>query len=155
MDILVGFLIAAVIILLVVVFRARKNYIDLENLRLQQLVEKRDEQKTWADEREALIETVEKVKAERAKTESRNKSVEVRTGQIMETVAPFMEAFKRDPKGARFLGWPIDFVWFGDDEIVFIEVKSGKARLTKSQKNIRDIVENGNVKFKVVRFDYG
>jgi len=89
-----------------------------------------------------------------AKEVHRNKSVEVRTGQIMEKMAPFMEVFNHDPRNAQFLGNPIDYVIFNEDEIVFMEVKSGKARATKKQNNIKKLVEEGKVRFELIRFDY-
>ena len=93
-------------------------------------------------------------KAQLTKERGRNKSVEVRTGFIMEKIAPFTEAFGENPRTAKFLGDPIDFICFNDDEIVFVEVKTGKARLTTKQNKIKKMVEDGKVKFKTVRFDY-
>lgn len=84
----------------------------------------------------------------------RNKSVEVRTGQIMEKMAPFLEVFNHDPRNAQFLGNPIDYIIFNEDEIVFMEVKTGKARATKKQNNIKKLVEEGKVRFELIRFDY-
>ena len=88
------------------------------------------------------------------KERGRNKSVEVRTGFIMEKIAPFTEAFEENPKNAKHLGDPIDFICFNEDEIVFVEVKTGKARLTPKQNKIKKMVEDGKVSFKTVRFDY-
>jgi len=95
-----------------------------------------------------------KVKKDLQTEKSRNKSVEVRTGQIMETMAPFMEVFNHNPKNAHFLGSPIDYIVFNDDEIVFLEVKTGKARTTPKQNNIKKLIKEGKVSFELVRFDY-
>ena len=84
---------------------------------------------------------------------SLRKSSEVRLGLIAEQMAPFLEKFKHDPKKAKFLGMPIDYIIFEDDKIYFTEIKSGKAKLTDIQKNIKDIIERGDVKFETIRID--
>ena len=85
---------------------------------------------------------------------SRSKSVEVRTGFIMEKIAPFTEAFGENLNDIHYLGNPIDYVCFSEDSIVFVEVKTGKSRLSPKQNNIKKLVEDGRVEFKVVRYDY-
>ncbi len=95
-----------------------------------------------------------KVKSDLTKERGRNKRVEVRTGFIMEKISPFTEAFGENPKNAKHLGDPIDFVCFSEKGITFVEVKTGKARLTPKQNKIKKQVEEGKVFFKTVRFDY-
>jgi predicted Holliday junction resolvase-like endonuclease len=75
------------------------------------------------------------------------KSSEVRLGKIGENLAPFVQDWPWDPNNFRFLGNPIDGIQFNDDEILFVEIKTGKARLSKSQKDFRDIVKAGKVSF--------
>ena len=65
-----------------------------------------------------------------------------------------MEAFGENPQNAHHMGSPIDYIVFNEDSIIFVEVKTGKARLTKKQNNIKRLVEEGKVGFKTVRFDY-
>lgn len=84
---------------------------------------------------------------------SQKKSSEVRLGQISEQLAPFIKGFGYDPKKAHFLGNPIDYVIFDDNKVVFMEVKSGKARLTKGQKDIKDMIDAGKVAFETMRID--
>ena len=45
---------------------------------------------------------------------------------------------------------PIDYVSFGQDEITFIEVKSGNSQLSSKQRKIRDQVKNGKIKWKEI-----
>lgn len=79
---------------------------------------------------------------------SQKKSSEVVLGQISEVVAPFIDSFPAEnQKDVNFLGMPIDFIYFGSDEVVFIEVKSGKSRLSKKQRTIRDQIKEGKVSF--------
>ena len=82
---------------------------------------------------------------------AKNKSIEVRMGFMVEKMAPFLDIFPTDPNNAHFLGAPIDYISFGDDEIVFIEVKTGASRLSKKQRNIKALVEEGKVRFELVR----
>lgn len=82
---------------------------------------------------------------------SQKKQSEVRLGQIAEQIAPFLDHFPYNPKVAQFLGNPIDYVVFEEEEVIFVEVKSGNSRLTKKQRLIKENIENGRVKFKEVR----
>jgi predicted Holliday junction resolvase-like endonuclease len=87
----------------------------------------------------------------RKKVVSQKKSGEVRLGHIAETLAPFLDQFDFDPEHCTFLGKPIDYISFGDDEITFIEVKSGNSQLNKKQRFIRDQVKAKLVSWKEVR----
>jgi predicted Holliday junction resolvase-like endonuclease len=79
------------------------------------------------------------------------KSSEVRTGMIAEQIAPFLEDYPMNPRTARFIGDPIDFVHFDEDKVTFVEVKSGKSQLSKKQRNIRDLIKDGKVEFTIYR----
>lgn len=84
---------------------------------------------------------------------SQKKSSEVRVGQIAENLAPFLKDFKYDPKTCHFLGQPIDYIVYSEDEVVFIEVKSGGAKLSTKQRRIRDNIQNGRVRFEEFRVE--
>lgn len=82
-------------------------------------------------------------------------------GKVTETFAPFLEGFPFKASECKFLGDPIDFVVFqGLDErdvkgIHFVDVKSGGAKLSKHQKQIKDLVDSINsedITFKEFRF---
>jgi predicted Holliday junction resolvase-like endonuclease len=88
---------------------------------------------------------------EKRKVLSQKKSSEVITGQIAEKLAPFLEHFKYNPQNSVFLGQPIDYLVFEKDEIVFVEIKSGNARLSKKQKEIKDLIKNNKVNWKEIR----
>lgn len=87
----------------------------------------------------------------RKKVVSQKKSSEVRLGNIAETLAPFLDQFEFEPENCTFLGKPIDYISFGDDEITFIEVKSGKSQLNQKQRYIRDQVKAKLVNWKEIR----
>lgn len=91
------------------------------------------------------------LREEIAKVRSQKKSSEVRLGQIAEQLTPFLNNFKYDPKTCQFLGQPIDYVVFSENEIVFVEVKTGNSQLSKSQKNIRENINKKRVRFEEIR----
>jgi len=75
-------------------------------------------------------------------------------GKVGEQLAPLMLFLKYDinPKDVRFIGSPVDFIAFKGlsegnlEEIVFIEVKSGKTSdLTHRERMIRKVVEDKRI----------
>ena len=83
-----------------------------------------------------------------------NQSRAVLGGKFTEQMVPFFPDFRYDPTEVRFIGSPIDMIAFpglakGDpEEIVILEVKTGKsAALTPAQKKIRQLVEDGMVRW--------
>lgn len=101
----------------------------------------------------AFQQIVDMHKAKTRKVRSQKKSSEVRLGQISEQLAPFLDGFDYNPKEIQFMGQPIDYISFGEDEITIIEVKSGKSRLNKKQRRIRDQIKDGKVRWEVFRID--
>jgi len=75
------------------------------------------------------------------------KSSEVRLGKIGENLAPFLNGWPWVPRQFRFLGNPVDGIQFNDDEIIFVEIKTGNARLSKGQKNTKELIKAGKVSF--------
>ncbi len=75
-------------------------------------------------------------------------------GLAGEQIAPFLPHFPCNPADVRFVGKPIDFIAFpgaasGDPikEILLIEVKTGDAQLSARERQIRDAVESGRVRY--------
>lgn len=120
------------------IIKERKLELDLKEQKL--LKELHDLEQRLTEETES-----------RKKVTSQKKSSEVRLGHIAETLAPFLDQFNFDPEHCTFLGKPIDYISFGDDEITFIEVKSGNSQLNKKQRHIRDLVKSKFVAWKEVR----
>lgn len=85
---------------------------------------------------------------------SQKKSSEVRLGKIGEHIAPFLTGWPWDPNNFRFLATPVDGIQFTDDEIIFLEIKTGGSKLSKRQKEIRDLVDAGKVSFKTFLIDH-
>lgn len=85
------------------------------------------------------------------------RSLAVTTGKVYEQLVPYLPEFPFNPKDARFLGSPVDFVVFdglsdGDLRgIVFVEVKTGLAELSDRERRIRDAVQNLQVEWRLLR----
>lgn len=85
------------------------------------------------------------------------KSQAVVTGKVTEHFVPYLPDFHFNPKDARFLGTPIDFVVFdGLDEgdvkrVVFIEVKTGASTLSVRERQVRKAIEARDVEWVLVR----
>lgn len=121
--------------------------INYNNLKLAYL----ELDKVNSKEIDSLNKKLEETTEAKKKVTSQKKSSEVRLGHIAETLAPFLDQFDFDPETCVFLGRPIDYISFGDDEITLIEVKSGKSQLNAKQRHIRDQVKAKLVTWKEVR----
>ncbi|MDQ4065879.1 MAG: hypothetical protein M3161_07515 [Actinomycetota bacterium] len=97
---------------------------------------------------------------ERARQDAARGSQIVKGGQIAEQLAPLLPGFcdEFNPKDARFLGHPIDFVIFDGleegavREVVFVEIKSGEsANLNGRQRQVRRAIDAGAVRFETIR----
>jgi len=89
------------------------------------------------------------------------KSRSVLGGQFSEQLAPYLPNFEYLPTECKFLGKPIDFIVFkGMDnkeinEVVFVEVKSGNAKLNQHEKNLKDAIDKKKVKWVEYRIPDG
>jgi predicted Holliday junction resolvase-like endonuclease len=95
-----------------------------------------------------------------AREDSKTRSRSVISGKVQEHLAPVFPEFlsQFNPCDGRFLGSPIDYVVFhglddGEEElrVVFVEVKTGKGRMTTRGRRIRDAVEAGRVEYQLLR----
>ena len=75
----------------------------------------------------------------------------VLAGNFSEQLAPYLPNFPFNPSECKFIGKPVDFIVFhGLDEknvtgVSFVEVKSGKAKLSGTEKTVKDAIDKGNV----------
>ena len=99
--------------------------------------------------REQQASHVEYVQAARLRVETAARSVNI--GKVVEKIAPALPGFPEDPSECRSLYEPIDFLCFRGlrqnlvESISFVDVKSGRARLSQRQREIRTLVEAGQV----------
>ncbi len=85
------------------------------------------------------------------KLESELLSRSIVSGKVAEQLVPFLREFRGSLRDFRFIGSPIDGIIFGDDEITFVEVKTGNSSLTEKQKRIKKLVHEKRVSWKEVR----
>lgn len=101
------------------------------------------------------------IKKERRSAISFSRSV--LKGKISEQMFPLMPFFRYNMSDARFIGSPIDYIVFrgysnldqsGEiKEIVFIEVKTGKSELSKSEIAVKEAIDNKRVRFEVIHLE--
>ena len=96
-----------------------------------------------------------------ARRDAVERSLAVTVGKVFEQLVAYLPDFRFNPKDARFLGSPVDFVVFdglSDGQVrrvVFVEVKTGGADLSTRERRVRDAVEAGRVEWAVLRVAAG
>lgn len=91
------------------------------------------------------------IDAHRADAIARSRAV--LAGHFSEQLAPYLPNFPFNPSECKFIGKPVDFIVFhGLDEknvtgISFVEVKSGKSKLSGTEKTVKDAIENKRVQW--------
>lgn len=80
-------------------------------------------------------------------------SSEVKLGQKAEHLLPFLDSFPYKDAEIKGLFQPIDLIVFTNDEVVFVEVKTGSAQLSEKERKIRDNIKAGRVRFEVHRIN--
>lgn len=85
------------------------------------------------------------------------KSEAVIRGKVTEHLIPYFPDFEYNPKDARFLGTPVDFIIFDGlsegemNKVVFVEVKSGKnGNLSQREKIVRECINRGKVSYEII-----
>jgi predicted Holliday junction resolvase-like endonuclease len=112
-------------------------------------------EKTWLEQESSL----------RKDVASRSRSV--LKGKIAEHMVPMIpEVFHYEPSDARFIGAPIDYLIFDgytrvkDDKVdepitvVLADIKTGNARLNRTERKIKEAVEAGRVKWETIQIDF-
>ncbi|MGC9059383.1 MAG: Holliday junction resolvase-like protein [Candidatus Aenigmatarchaeota archaeon] len=106
----------------------------------------------------------EKIKSVSIPKSLKSMLIEAVSKDVIEQFSVFTEKFREEGLNARdaiHLGEPIDFLvfdgWRNNDlkRIVFIEVKSGDAKLTETQKKIKEIVEKNKDKIEWKTLEFG
>ena len=88
-------------------------------------------------------------------------------GKIAEHMVPLLQdVFTYEPSDARFIGAPIDYLIFdgytrvkdgGSDEpitVILADIKTGGARLNKTERKIKEAVEAGRVRWETIHLDF-
>jgi predicted Holliday junction resolvase-like endonuclease len=95
---------------------------------------------------------------EAARAQAVTQSRAVVSGKVQEHLAPLFPEFlaQFNPREARFIGTPIDYVVFsgiddGECEVVLVEVKTGRSQLSQRERRVRRAVEAGRVRWVEMR----
>ena len=99
-------------------------------------------------------------KVKKVRQDALKRSNAVKGGQIAEQLAPYLPNFPCNPADAHFLGQPIDYIAFPGlcekntvDEILLIEVKTNTSQLSSREKEIREAVKSGRIRYVEYRID--
>jgi len=93
----------------------------------------------------------------RARKDSVAKSRTATLAEASERVAPLLPGFPYDPADVQWIGGTVDcVVWDGltsdgEIEVVFLDVKTGRAAPNQRQQRIRKAISAGRVRFDVFR----
>ena len=128
-----------------------RESLDQENIALRRL----------NTELESTMESTVKEAVTKARKDSVKRQRSILKGQATEHLAPYINA-DYSPKDYKFMGDPIDYVIFDGmsdspsdsntiNKIIFMDIKTGTARLTKIQKKIKQTILEGKVEFQVYR----
>ena len=88
-----------------------------------------------------------------AKKAAVQRSRSVLGGMFAEQLAPYLPNFPFSPTEAKFIGAPIDFLVFKGmdaqhiEEVIFVEVKSGSARLNHNEHSLKDAIDSKRVRW--------
>lgn len=102
------------------------------------------------------IEAWRRAEEKRIRLDAVLRSNAVTVGKFSEHLLPFGQEFPWNPKDARFIGSPVDFLVFdGLDEgnvreIVVVEVKTNASRVSTRQQQVKSAIEDGRVKWKLI-----
>src|SRR5579864_155894 len=122
-------------------------------------IERRMQENAEAAKKEALLMVAKwKVEYEEAtRQDAINKSQAIMMGKTLEHLIPFFPEFHWNPRDARFLGSPVDLIVFDGlsegklKQIVFIEIKTNISQLSERERQIRDVINSGKVKWEELR----
>lgn len=145
------YFIAAIILLLYYLYKNVPVWLRTNRVLQQEigaLKEKlKETEQDWVDSQQHVTELIEQKRL----LLHQKKSSEVKTGAIVEQLASFLEDFPYPEDEIKGLFQPVDLIVFRENEVVFVEVKSGDSQLSDKQRKIRDMIEAGKVRFEVHR----
>ena len=160
---MVGLVLSLALLIIVVVLFAKYSKLRGEvEARARELFERwRDGELGRAAEERAkiLFEEWRAREEDRIREDAIRRSASTIMGRVGEQLAPLLifSSYGIDPRDLRFVGTPIDFIAFKGlssgrlEEVVFIEVKSGRTEsLTSREDEVRRVVESGKVRWLLV-----
>ena len=107
------------------------------------------------EELKILFKNSEKIIKAKSVSSSRRSLV----GKFIERFIPFLKKIPYEPSDMHFLGQPIDYIVFEGlhqdkiEKVIFVEVKTGKSKLTKREKSLKEAIEKRKVSWKQINVD--
>ena len=107
------------------------------------------------EELKSLFKNSEKIIRAKSVSSSRRSLV----GKFIERFVPFLKKLPYQPSDMHFLGQPVDYIVFQGlhedkiDKVIFVEVKTGKSKLTKREKSLKETIEKKRVDWKEIDID--
>lgn len=161
MDDWISFMVIVLLFLLTVYLLL--NYIQLKGRvesRARDLFEywqTRELERQVSERAENLFRTWKLEEEKRIRQDAVKKSQAVTRGKVTEHLIPYFPDFKYNPKDARFLGTPVDFIIFDGlsegemNKVLFIEVKSGKnCTLSSREQLVKECIDKGKVSYEIM-----
>jgi len=147
-DILIGLTIGLVV--------AASVYLIMKmQLRHRIAIVEKEFRQTWAEQESSI------------RKDAADRSRYVLKGKIAEHMVPmYRDVFTYDPSDARFIGAPIDYIIFdgytavkdgSSDEpitVILADIKTGNAQLNRTERRIKEAVEQGRVRWETINLDF-
>lgn len=99
------------------------------------------------------------VEVRKQRQDAVKRSQSVILGSVYEKILPFLPGFPYSPKDMVFIGKGVDYLVLDGlaegrvRDVVFLEVKTGSSRLNANEKEVREAVSKGRVRFEEYRAD--
>ena len=120
----------------------------------------RDRDLMWSERIEALVKERLDEEEGALRRGAAERSGRALSGRVLERFSSLMRDFPFDPHDAVWIGHPVDFIVFDGlsrdrqdaellERVVLVEVKSGSGKLSKRQKRVKKIVDEGRVEWRL------
>lgn len=131
------------------------------------IVEQKDKQNATLEKRctelESTMESAVKEAAKEARADSIKRQRSILKGQATEHLAPYINS-DYNPKDYKFIGDPIDYIIYDGlseiktkedslNRIIFMDIKTGKSQLNRTQRAVKKCIEEGKIEFEIYRPD--
>jgi|GEM_PF-338451 predicted Holliday junction resolvase-like endonuclease len=109
------------------------------------------------DKSDNALKEWEKSEEERIRKDAISRSQNVIRGHMTEQLAPYLPDFTFNPKDARFIGSPLDFIIFDGlsegelKRIIIVEVKTGNSQMNERERQVKNVIKAGLIEYREMR----
>lgn len=150
-------LLALLIVYLLIKYIKLKGRVESRARDLYEGWQAREMERQVSERADTLFRTWKLDEEKKIRQDAVKKSEAVIRGKVTEHLIPYFPEFEYNPKDARFLGTPVDFIIFDGlsegemNKVVFVEVKSGKnGALSQREKLVRECINRGKVSYEII-----